>query len=79
MENEIKCPYCSMPMVRGVIHQTGLYGIKWIPLDQDKGCILSPLIGGIYLTSGLDRNQVEALYCAACGKIVIDLNETGSA
>ena len=78
MANEIKCPYCSAPMIRGVIHQTGLYGIKWIPADKDKGCLLSPLAKGIYLTNYLSSTQTEALYCPGCSKIIIDLNETGA-
>lgn len=67
------CPYCSKPMQNGVIYQTSVYGIKWIPKEKAKGFMLSPVTKGMYLTDLSGTGELEANYCPNCKKIIIDV------
>lgn len=65
------CPYCNGEMERGVIY-SDRHALKWIAEKDDKGAIFSPVAKGLKLTN-LEKDYVDALYCKACSKIVIDL------
>ncbi|MBE5877183.1 MAG: hypothetical protein E7290_09905 [Lachnospiraceae bacterium] len=65
------CPFCSAEMEKGVIH-SDRYAMKWIAEKDDMGGFFAPFMKGKKLTN-LEKDYVDAFYCEACGKIVIDL------
>ncbi len=69
----MKCPYCEVEMEKGIIHGDR-YAIKWIEETRDKGAIVNFFQKGVKLTNPWTSNSIEAYYCKACKKIIIDVN-----
>lgn len=65
------CPCCKNVMEKGAIH-SDRYALKWISDKNDIGTLFAPFVKGIKLTN-INKSYVDAFYCEACNKIIIDI------
>ena len=68
------CPYCQKEMQEGMIIGDGRNKVRWEAANKKMGIIEKMITdkGCLEANYTLAHFQIEANYCAACGKIIID-------
>ncbi|MBK1811976.1 hypothetical protein JHL18_15245 [Clostridium sp. YIM B02505] len=70
----MECPYCHEEAKKGFIYPHG-GALKWIDESKDKGVFFNAFASGVVIRNYEDLNRIEAHYCKACKKLIIDVVE----